>query len=65
MNIGAAERALAIGAHLTGMFATTAASAADEIRDGKRQFTTEMPIRGMSNARSTKWGVVAALSPRR
>jgi hypothetical protein len=44
MNVGAAGRAIVIGVFLTGMVTTTAASAADEIRDGKWQFTTEMQM---------------------
>jgi Protein of unknown function (DUF3617) len=44
MNIGAAERAIVIGVLLTGMVTTSAAGAADEIRDGKWQFATEMQM---------------------
>jgi hypothetical protein len=44
MNIGAAERAIVIGALLTGMAMTSAAGAADAIQAGKWQFTTEVQM---------------------
>jgi Protein of unknown function (DUF3617) len=48
MNIGAAERAIVIGILLTGMVTSLAAGAADEIRNGKWQFTTDMQMPTMA-----------------
>ncbi len=42
MTVRAADRAFLLAVLLTGTVATTAARAADEIRAGKWQFTTEM-----------------------
>lgn len=42
MNIATAERAILLAVFLAGTVTTTAAHAADEIRGGKWQFTTEM-----------------------
>jgi hypothetical protein len=44
MNIGAAKSAVVISVLVTGMVTTSAAGAADEIRNGKWQFTTEMQM---------------------
>jgi hypothetical protein len=44
MNIGAAKSAVVVGVLLTGTVTTSAADAADEIRNGKWQFTTEMQM---------------------
>jgi hypothetical protein len=44
MNLGAAESALVLGILWSGLLSVTPAIAADEIRAGKWQFTTEMQM---------------------